>query len=161
MHNKFIIKIKLLTDVYLYQLSYNVKYYTFYIANEQIVFAWKGDMFMKLVRQLSIITAICFSGELIKSLFKLTIPGNVIGMILLLIFLCFGIIKVEMIEDVSKFLLDHLPFFFVPAGVGLIASVSTIKNCWQYIILIIFISTIVVMAVTGVTIQLIKRRWLK
>ncbi|AKN29592.1 LrgA [Clostridium carboxidivorans P7] len=116
---------------------------------------------MKLVRQLSIITAICFLGELIKLLFKLTIPGNVIGMILLLIFLCSGIIKVEMIEDVSKFLLDHLPFFFVPAGVGLIASVATIKNCWQYIILIIFISTIVVMAVTGVTIQLIKRRWLK
>ncbi len=113
---------------------------------------------MKIIRQLGIITIICFLGELIKVLLKLAIPGNVIGMILLLILLCSGIIKIEMVEDISKFLLDHMPFFFVPAGVGLIASIGIIKNCWQYVILTIFISTIVVMSITGVTIQLFKRR---
>jgi holin-like protein len=113
---------------------------------------------LKIIRQLGIITVICFLGELIKISLKLAVPGNVIGMILLLILLCSGIIKIEMVEDISKFLLDHLPFFFVPAGVGLIVSIGIIKNCWQYVILIIFISTIVVMSITGVTIQLFKRR---
>lgn len=112
---------------------------------------------MKMIRQFATISIICFLGEIIRSLLGIAIPGNVIGMILLLIFLCSGIIKLELIEDMSKFLLDHLPFFFVPAGVGLIASVSLIKDCWQYIILIIVISTIVVMTITSITIQLFKR----
>lgn len=112
---------------------------------------------MKLIRQFAIISIICFLGEVIRSLLGITIPGNVIGMILLLVLLCSGIIKLEVIEDISKFLLDHLPFFFVPAGVGLIASVGIIKDCWQYIILIIVISTIVVMTVTSITVQLFKR----
>jgi Putative effector of murein hydrolase LrgA len=112
---------------------------------------------MKMIRQFAIISIICFLGEVIRSFLGIAIPGNVIGMILLLIFLCSGIIKLELIEDMSKFLLDHLPFFFVPAGVGLIASVSIIKDCWQYIILIIVISTIVVMTITSITVQLFKR----
>jgi holin-like protein len=117
----------------------------------------KGGSNMKLIRQFAIISIICFLGEVIRSLLGIAIPGNVIGMILLLVLLCSGIIKLEAIEDISKFLLDHLPFFFVPAGVGLIASVGIIKDCWQYIILIIVISTIVVMTVTSITVQLFKR----
>ncbi|KZL89597.1 CidA/LrgA family protein [Clostridium magnum] len=112
---------------------------------------------MKMIRQFAIISIICFLGEVIRSLLGIAVPGNVIGMILLLISLCCGIIKLELIEDISKFLLDHLPFFFIPAGVGLIASVSIIKDCWQYIVLIIVISTIIVMAITSITIQLFKR----
>lgn len=112
---------------------------------------------MKMIRQFAVVTLICFLGESISSVFHLTIPGNVIGMILLLILLCSGIVKLELVEDMSNFLLEHLPFFFVPAGVGLIASIGIIKNCWQYVILIVFISTAVVMAITGITVQLIKR----
>jgi holin-like protein len=77
-------------------------------------------------------------------------------MVLLVIFLCTGIIKLEAVEQVSDFLLEHLPFFFVPAGVGLITSVSTIKNCWPYLIIIVIISTIVAMSITGMTVQLFK-----
>lgn len=112
---------------------------------------------MRFIRQFAIISIICFLGEVIKNFLGIAIPGNVIGMILLLIFLCSGIIKLELIEEISGFLLDHLPFFFIPAGVGLLTSMSIIKDCWQYVILIIVISTIVVMAVTSITIQLLKR----
>ncbi len=112
---------------------------------------------MKIIRQLAIILVFCFLGSVISTLLGLKIPGNVVGMILLVIFLCSGILKVEAIEDVSNFLLEHLPFFFVPAGVGLIASVGSIKNCWPYLIIIILISTVVAMVITGITVQLLKR----
>ncbi|MBC2581345.1 CidA/LrgA family protein [Clostridium sp. DJ247] len=112
---------------------------------------------MKMIRQFAIVLLICFLGELLRRVFNLTIPGNVLGMILLLILLCSRVIKLELVEDISNFLLDHLSFFFVPAGVGLITSVSTIKDCWQYLILIVVISTVVVMAITGITVQLFKR----
>jgi holin-like protein len=112
---------------------------------------------MKMIRQFAIVTLICFLGEVITKVFNLTIPGNVIGMVLLLILLCTGVVKLEFVEEISNFLLDHLPFFFLPAGVGLIASIGIIKSSWQYIILIIFISTVVGMAVTAITVQLLKR----
>ena len=112
---------------------------------------------MKMIRQFAIVLIICFLGEFIRASLGLTMPGNVLGMIILLLCLCTGVIKLEMIEDISKFLLDHLAFFFLPVGVGLITSMGILKNCWQSIILIAFISTIVVIVVTGITVQLFKR----
>ncbi len=112
---------------------------------------------MKILRQLGIILAICFAGELIHTLFNLPIPGNIIGMLLLFLSLCTGLIKLEMIEDITKFLLDHLAFFFIPAGVGLISCISIVKDNWISITFICVITTIIVTVVTGHTVQLIKR----
>lgn len=112
---------------------------------------------MKMVRQFAIILTICFSGEVLRRALNLAIPGNVLGMIVLLLCLCTGVIKVEMIEDISKFFLDHLAFFFLPAGVGVMSSMGILKDYWQYVILIAFITTILVMVVTGITVQLFKR----
>lgn len=113
---------------------------------------------MKLLRQLCIILCICFAGEAIHKLLNLPVPGNVIGMVILFICLCTGIIKLEMIDDISRFLLDHLAFFFLPAGVGLIACLSILKSNWFAILFITFTVTIMVMVVTGYTVQFIKRR---
>jgi holin-like protein len=112
---------------------------------------------MKMIRQLAIILIICFLGELLRKVFNLALPGNVIGMLILFICLSTGIIKIEAIEEASKFFLDHLAFFFLPAGVGLITSVGVLKDYWLYIVLITIISTIVVMVTTGITVQLFKR----
>lgn len=112
---------------------------------------------MKLLRQFSIVLIFCFVGQAISSIFKLAIPGNVVGMLLLVLFLCSGIIKVEFIEEVSNFLLDHLSFLFVPAGVGIMASVAAIKGCWQYLLIIVVVSTFIAMSVTALTVKLFKR----
>ncbi|KOF57435.1 MULTISPECIES: CidA/LrgA family protein [Clostridium] len=113
---------------------------------------------MKLLRQLCIILGICFIGEALNKLLNLPIPGNVLGMIILLILLNTGIIKLEKIEEISNFLLEHLAFFFVPAGVGLISCFGLLKKNLISITFIILISTIIIMAVTGLTVQLLKRR---
>jgi holin-like protein len=70
-------------------------------------------------------------------------------MILLFISLLTGLIKLEMIDDISKFLLDHLAFFFVPAGVGLLAYVGILKANLIPILVICFATTFLVMIVTG------------
>ncbi|MDT8717453.1 CidA/LrgA family protein [Clostridium sp. 19966] len=112
---------------------------------------------MKLLRQFALILIICFAGQGIQDFFKAPIPGSVIGMVILFIFLCLGIIKLEMIEEITTFLLDHLAFFFVPAGVGLIAVMGLIKANGADILGISVITTILVMVVTGHTVQLMKR----
>lgn len=111
---------------------------------------------MKLLRQFLIILIICFLGEVLSKVMHIPLPGSIIGMILLFICLLTGIIKIEMIQEISKFLLDHLAFFFIPAGVGLLAYVGILKENLIPIIIICFITTILVMIVTGWTVQIIK-----
>ncbi|GAA0179940.1 CidA/LrgA family protein [Clostridium sediminicola] len=113
---------------------------------------------MKLLRQLGIVLSIGFLGEFLSKTFHLPIPGNVLGMIILLCLLSLKIIKVEMINDISDFLLSYLPFFFIPAGVGLISSFQLLKGKWVAIILLCIITTIIAIVVTGLTIQFVKRR---
>jgi holin-like protein len=112
---------------------------------------------MKLLRQVGIISGICFLGEMLHWLFKLPIPGNVLGMALLFTGLCSGLIKLEMIEEVSNFLLDHLTFFLIPAGVGIIAALDIVKGKWVAFIATCIITTVLIMIVTGHTIQLLQK----
>ncbi|SHK44523.1 CidA/LrgA family protein [Paramaledivibacter caminithermalis] len=112
---------------------------------------------MKFLRQLGIILIIVFLGEFIRKIFNLPLPGNVLGMIILLCLLSLKIIKVETIDDISNFMLEHLPFFFIPGGVSLISNLELLKSKGLIILLICLISTAIVMIVTGLTIQLLKR----
>lgn len=114
-------------------------------------------VFLKALRQLGIILIVCLLGESIHSFLKLSIPGNVIGMLILFLFLCTGIIKVTMIDRVSKFLLDHLAFFFIPAGVGIISCMPILSGKWLAFLSVCLITTIIIIGITGWTIQLYIR----
>lgn len=108
---------------------------------------------MKLLREAMLIIGIYFLGELLsKSLIKF-MPGNILGMLILLLLLSTKIVKIEAIETVAKFLLDHLAFFFIPAGVGLITVVQLIEGNTIKLVAICIISTFIVMGITGLTVQ--------
>ncbi len=112
---------------------------------------------MKLLRQIGIIVGICLLGGVLQYVFKLPIPGNVLGMVILLVALCSGLIKLEMIAEVSEFLLDHLAFFFIPAGVGIIACLGLLHRKWLAVVGVCLITTVLTMVVTGHTIQWMQR----
>ncbi len=113
---------------------------------------------MKLLRQFLIILIICFIGEVLNKVVHVPLPGSIIGMILLFILLITGVIKLEMIDEISKFLLDHLAFFFIPSGVGLLAYFGILSRNLIPILVICLVTTVLVMVVTGLTVQLIKGR---
>ncbi|WP_312654275.1 CidA/LrgA family protein [Proteiniclasticum sp.] len=113
---------------------------------------------MKVLRQFGTILIILLAGEGIRMSTGISIPGTVIGMVILFILLMTKVIKLENIEMISKFLLDHLAFLFVPAGVGLISSLDVIGSAWLPIMMIVIISTVLVVGVTGWTVQLLKGR---
>ena len=110
---------------------------------------------MKIFRESIIILGIYLIGELISKFFKLPLPGNIIGLIILLTLLCTNIIKVEKVETVSTFFLDHLAFFFIPAGVGLLSSFDTIKSSLVSILILCLITTAIVIVCTGIIVQYI------
>ena len=85
---------------------------------------------MKLFNQLGIILGIWAIGEYISSFLQniITIPGSIIGMILLFLGLQFKIIKLENISYIGDLFLNNMAIFFVPAGVALIKSLHLISS---------------------------------
>lgn len=113
---------------------------------------------MKLFRQSIIIIGIYLLCEFISKAFNLPIPGNILGMLLLLFLLITRIIKVEDIDTITNFFLDHLAFFFIPAGVGLLSSILLIKDIWFKVTVVCFFTTLLVIIVTGRVVQFISKR---
>ncbi|OOM13485.1 CidA/LrgA family protein [Clostridium saccharobutylicum] len=113
---------------------------------------------MKLFREALIILGIYLLGELLSSALHLPIPGNILGMIILFILLCTKIIKVDDISNVTSFLLDHLSFFFIPAGVGLMTSMEIIKSTWWQLLIVCISTTVIIIGSTGVIVQAVSKR---
>lgn len=98
-------------------------------------------------------------GEFISILIKFPIPGSVIGMIILFIFLEFKLIKMKKIERVGEFLLDNLGILFVPAGVGIMVKFDFIKEIWLSFFLIAIISTVISLVITVKIVEFVKLKF--
>lgn len=113
---------------------------------------------MKLFREALIIFGIYLAGEVISSSLSLPVPGNILGMIILFVLLYTKVVKVENIKNITDFLLNHLAFFFIPAGVGLMASFDIIKTSYIQLLIVCLLTTIIIIASTGTIVQFISRR---
>lgn len=113
---------------------------------------------MNILKQWILILFVYFLGEVVSKSLSLPIPGNIMGMIFLFIFLVTGIIKLEKIEDAAKFILGNLAFLFIPAGVGLMNYFGIISNYVAQILFIVVITTFIVMSCTGLAVQLVSRK---
>lgn len=112
---------------------------------------------MKYMIQIGVISTIAFIAEILHFVLPLPIPASVYGMAILFLSLCFGIIKMEMVEDVADWILSVMPIFFIAPTVGLIEAFGDIKGQVIPLVLVCFISTVVVTAVTGGIAQAIIR----
>lgn len=95
-------------------------------------------------------------GEFLQKLFTLTLPGPVIGMLLLLASMLLlkrkKIFKSKIerpLVQLSEVLTSYLPLLFVPVGVGVVMHLSYLKNSYLEILLIIFISTLLTIGFTA------------
>jgi holin-like protein len=97
-------------------------------------------------------------GELVVQLSGLPVPGAIIGLILLYALLVWrGGITDEM-SRTSGFLLQNLGLLFVPAGVGVIAYLPMIATEWWRILIVLLISVIVTIAITGLLVTRLSPR---
>lgn len=113
---------------------------------------------MKYVKQFFIILLISFVGELFKFLIPLPIPASIYGMVLLFVALMTGLIKLDDVKDVGKFLIEIMPLMFIPAGVGLIESWGTLKPVLLPVCVITVVAIVTVMVATGKLSQWMIRR---
>ena len=104
---------------------------------------------MKYLRQFLLILFISFLGELLKYFLPLPIPASIYGMVILFIGLLSGIIQLDAVKDVGKFLIEIMPVMFIPAGVGLMASWGTLKPVLVPVSVITVVALVAVMGATG------------
>ncbi len=96
-------------------------------------------------------------GETIVMLFRLPVPGPVIGMALL-----FGVLVLRdgastELRNTAQSLLQHLSLLFVPAGVGVMLHFQRIADEWLPILIALPVSTFATIAVTALVLRGLQR----
>ena len=112
---------------------------------------------MSIMVELAIIFGTCLLSQGISAMLPFQFPASVISMLLLLLLLMVGIIKKQYIQRATNFLVGNMAFFFIPPCVGLIDHAATLGNCLIPFLIIAIITTPLIYAVTGWTIQLMMK----
>ncbi len=97
-------------------------------------------------------------GDLIVQVAGLLIPGSVMGMSILFIFL---IIKNDipvLLEQGSNEILKYLALIFVPAGVGIVKYLGLLKNEWLIILIAPTVSTLITVLMIIVLYQILRKK---
>lgn len=110
-----------------------------------------------MIKQCSVLFGCLAIGELIVYLTHIELPASIIGMLLLTASLELKIVKLEWVKGLSDFLISNLGFFFVPPGVALMCYFNLIAEEWLPIVVATFVSTLLVIGVTGWMHQLIRK----
>jgi len=113
---------------------------------------------MKFLKQIFIILFLSFLGELLHWLLPLPIPASIYGLVLMLLCLCTHVVKLEDVKGVGMYLVEVMTVFFIPITVQLVDSWVDIRAMLVPAILAITVSTLVVMAVSGVLTQAVVSR---
>ena len=113
---------------------------------------------MKYLRQLLIILIFSFIGEILHSLIPIQVPASIYGLVLLFIALLTGLIQLPQVKEAAKYLIEIMPLMFIPAGVGLLESWGDLKSILIPVLILLVVSTVLVMGVSGkVTQGMIQR----
>ena len=113
---------------------------------------------MKYLRQLMIILLVSFAGELLKYIMPFPVPASIYGLIILFVLLETGILKLDAVKETSVFLIEIMPLMFIPAGVGLMESWGDLNSMLVEVIVIILVSTVLVMGISGKVTELVLKR---
>lgn len=82
-------------------------------------------------------------GESITRLFHWSVPGPVLGLLILFVLLLIYKRKIPKgLETCETALLSHLSLFFVPAGVGVVNLLSLLQKNLGVIVCVLLISTL-------------------
>ncbi|WP_054637564.1 CidA/LrgA family protein [Thalassobacillus sp. C254] len=111
-----------------------------------------------LVFQLFLLWLINEAGYLLVNVFNLSLPGNVMAMLILVSLLASGIIPLKFVERAANLLIKHLAFFFIPIAVGLMNFGEFFLQHGLILVLGLIISTGIGMFITGFISQYLAKK---
>ena len=108
-----------------------------------------GKRGARFAAQLALVVAVYGAGCAIASVLPVRLPGNIVGMVLLLVLLGTGLLKARHVGDACDCLLDNMSLFFIPAS---ILEGNALKFA-----LVCVITTVIVFLATSYTVMLVSR----
>ena len=111
-----------------------------------------------MIAALTLLLVFQLIGEVIAKAFALPIPGPVIGMALLFVALMLRGGPGEDLRQTSGQLLQHLSLLFVPAGTGIVLYGERIAAEWLPLVVALFLSTFLAIAVTALVLRALTRK---
>ena len=103
-------------------------------------------------------------GEFFQKFFGLSIPGPVIGLVLLLLTLLLiqkrerAVPIKEDLYNSAEILLNYLPLLFIPVGVGVVMHLSLLEDNLASVVLVIILGTLLTLALTAYVMEKILRK---
>ena len=97
------------------------------------------------------------AGEVTVRLIGLSVPGPVVGMVILFVFLLARGNVPDGLEQTARGLLGNLSLLFVPAGVGVTVHLGLLAEEWLPISVAVVLSTLATVAVTGLMMTALTR----
>lgn len=116
-----------------------------------------GVYMIKILYQIGLIFAICWTAQIIEHLLPIAFPASIIALILLFCLLASGVVKIEHIREKSDFLLSNMAFFFIPASVNIINYLPLLKKSIIPIVLISVFTTILTFIAASSAVRLAIR----
>ncbi|MYL50763.1 CidA/LrgA family holin-like protein [Halobacillus litoralis] len=111
-----------------------------------------------IILQITGLYIIYLFGTLIQNTFNLFIPGSVIGLVILFALLSLKLVPEFWFKQGVGFMIKHLPFFFIPATVGVMSYAYVFEGKGVLLVLIGLLSTALVMGISGFVAQWMARR---
>ena len=107
-----------------------------------------------------LVLLLCFqlAGEVAARGLALPVPGPVIGLVLLVGALWLRPPLEERMRPLTSTLLGHLSLLFVPAGVGIVGHLDTLRDAGLALIVVLVVSTVLAIVAGAVTFTVLARR---
>ena len=117
---------------------------------------------MNMVQPLALLLGCQLLGEVIARTLNLPVPGPVVGLVILVIWLTFRLarradLEKENVTRTADGFLAVLGLLFVPAGVGVVQQMGIIGDYGLALALTVFGSTLITLAVTVATFLMVRR----
>ena len=99
--------------------------------------------------QLAALAALNWLGNAITHAVGISFPGNLLGMLILLLLLVTGVVKLRWIDRCCDILTHHLAFFFIPIAVGLLAYGELARSEGPAILAVLILSAAIGILLAG------------
>jgi holin-like protein len=115
---------------------------------------------LRFALQLGLVVLFWLAGEALVRLLHLSVPGGLIGLLLVLVLLSTRTLKVAAVKRGADWLLAQMLVFFVPAVLAVLDHREFFGLVGLKILFVIVMSTIAVMAATALVVEFAMRRGL-
>ncbi|MCB5306769.1 CidA/LrgA family protein [Yersinia massiliensis] len=112
---------------------------------------------LQYLRAFSIIYLCLWIGKFVALLLPITIPGSIIGMLILFTLLSSQILPSTWVKPGCRILIRYMALLFVPIGVGVMQYYDQLTKQFGPIVVSCFISTLIVMLVVAYSSHFVHR----